>query len=180
MEISKLKNFFIINSNNKLFENKILSEKIISILYGKGYDLIFMDSYQNGVKSKEIISISENIDDIKKDCKFLMDNLNINSFIIKNDSNIYLIEKNKYRKKLILEYYKNSDKIYFKDGISFSFKEVKEYRYISNKNEIKNGMILEICNNDNWIEKKVENIDIEYDNIFKPFLQYNKIRYCSY
>ena len=180
MEISKLKNFFIINSNSQIFENKILSEEIISILYGKGYDLIFLESYKSGIKSKEIVSVLNDIDDIKRDCKFLMDNLNINSFIIKNESNIYLIEKNKPRKKLILEYYKNSDKIYIKDGISFSFKEIKEYRYISNKNEIKNGMILEICNNSNWIEKKVQNIDIEYENIFKPFLQYNKIRYCSY
>ena len=102
MEISKLKNFFIINSNSQIFENKILSEEIISILYGKGYDLIFLESYKSGIKSKEIVSVLNDIDDIKRDCKFLMDNLNINSFIIKNESNIYLIEKNKPRKKLIL------------------------------------------------------------------------------
>jgi hypothetical protein len=38
-------------------------------------------------------------------------------------------------------------------------------------------MILELCNNDQWIEKEVSNIDIEYENIYKPFIKYNKIRY---
>jgi hypothetical protein len=39
-------------------------------------------------------------------------------------------------------------------------------------------MIVEFYNNDQWIEKVVENIDVEYERLYKLLIKYNKLRVC--
>ena len=66
---------------------------------------------------------------------------------------------------------------FFVNGQAFSFEPRKRYWTPKGLKDIKEGMILEIKNNQGeWIEKKVKDPEVEYERIYKLMLKYNKIR----
>ena len=71
----------------------------------------------------------------------------------------------------------NKSKIY---GTKFSsqtlFLENKEFFFPRKKEELKNGMIIEYFNNNKWNELPVNNLDTQYDKMFKLLMKYDKLR----
>ena len=49
----------------------------------------------------------------------------------------------------------------------------------SKKEDFKVGMIVEYLNNKNWIKREVKNIDVEYEDLYKLLIKYDKIRVAS-
>jgi hypothetical protein len=72
-----------------------------------------------------------------------------------------------------------NNKTYIYNGLSFTFNDKKRYHFLNYKDELKNGMIVEFFNNDKWIERKIVNIDIEYEKMYKLLIKYNKLRVCT-
>lgn len=70
-----------------------------------------------------------------------------------------------------------NNKTFLHNGISFSFIEEKKYYIAKSKSELKNGMIVEYYNDNRWNQKEIKDIDIEYDNLYKLLIKYNKLRF---
>ena len=68
------------------------------------------------------------------------------------------------------------NKSYIYEGISFSFVEEKMYKFPKTKDDFKNGMIIECYSTNGWIEKIVNNIDHEFNDIYKTLSKYDKVR----
>jgi hypothetical protein len=67
-------------------------------------------------------------------------------------------------------------KTYIYQGISFTLTEKKRYFFPKNKDDFKSGMIIEYFNNNKWHSKIVQNIDSEFDKMYKLLIKYEKIR----
>lgn len=66
---------------------------------------------------------------------------------------------------------------FFVEGVSFSFEPRKRYYKPNGLKDFKEGMIVEILNNDGqWIEKRVKDPEVEYERMYKLLSKYNKIR----
>lgn len=59
---------------------------------------------------------------------------------------------------------------------SFSINNFKKYWKPSEEKDFKEGMVVELLNNNNWITMKVENPQKEFNDIYKLFIKYDKIR----
>ena len=66
---------------------------------------------------------------------------------------------------------------FYVEGLAFSFEERKRYWIPKNQSQIKNGMIVELLdNNGDWIEKEVVDSDLEYHRLYRLMIKYNKMR----
>lgn len=164
-----------------LLDNKNSCEKLQTILYSRGYTIIPVTGYYNGKYERSFIAIStENNDIIRKDAIFLIDEFNQESVIVKykGESSPVKLLNNGEEKLLSLSMYSDNDnnKTYLYNGLSFTFLERKRYKFLSDKNQIRVGMIVEFFNNDRWIEKEVINLDVEYERMYKLLIKYGKLR----
>jgi hypothetical protein len=77
----------------------------------------------------------------------------------------------------IIVYNTDSEKkSYIYEGVSFSFIEQQLYYFPSKKEDFKKGMLVEFLNNNNWIQKRVNDPESEYNNMYSLLIKYNKIR----
>ena len=61
--------------------------------------------------------------------------------------------------------------------ITFSFEPRKRYWKPSKVSDFKEGMIIEILNNNaQWVEKTVKDPEVEYQRMYKLLIKYNKIK----
>lgn len=165
------KSYIILSSN----------DNATSILYSKGYTIIPIKSYYNNQFEECIIAFGPvTNDDIRNDAILLLENCKIESAIIKyyNESNAKKIQIDGSEDNLSMLLY-NTDPnniSYIHDGYSFSFIECKKYWKPSKKDDFKKGMLIEYFNNEKWIQKEVKNVELEYENLYKLLIKYNKIR----
>lgn len=166
--------YFIITSNNNI-------DAIMSILWNNNYHLKPITSYYKNKYEKSLIALSDkNNEDIKKDLIFVLNQFQDNDAILKYD-NQYTARKvfvDGSEKPLDIILYNTNDdnRSYILDGLSFSFVKQKEYTLPSKKEDFKEGMVVEYYNNDKWNEIKVENINSQWDNMFKLLVKHKKIR----
>lgn len=163
--------------------DRINCEKVYSILYSKDYSVIPIKGYFNGQFENSFIGISNDCNNVlRKDAIFLLEELSNKNMIIKYHNEEYpkMIFSDGSEVILNASIYEINEnyKTYIYNGLSFSFTPQKRYRYLSNRLELKNDMIVEYFNNDNWVEKKILNVEIEYNNMYKLLMQYGKLR-CS-
>lgn len=165
---------YAIISSNRLDEME-------SILYGREYSIIPIKEFFQGSYTDSIISYGRvDNDNLRQDVLFLLNKFNQNSAIIKylGESVIRKIFKDGSEVPVDMTLYNTDfDKAsYIYNGYSFSFTEKKRYFFLTKKEEIKSGMMLEFFNNNKWVEKQVSNPELEYDKLYKLLMKYNKVR----
>ena len=171
------------NESNSI-DNNFICNKVCNILYSKDYTVLPITEYQNGVYNKSFIGISnDNNDRLRKDSIYLIDEFGRDSVIIKykDEDVIKKLLNNGSEKLLSITPYDGdvNSKVYLYNGLSFSFTEQKRYRMLTSKNQLRIGMVVEFINNDDkWIERKVNNVDIEYERLYKLLIKYQKLRVC--
>lgn len=166
---------------DSLLENNINCERLCSILYSKGYTILQVQGYYENVYEKSFLAFTDdNNDDTRFDAIYLIDKFNQDSIIVKykGDDFATKILKNGSEKNLSLIKYDSEmkDRTYLYNGLSFTFIENKKYYFPNKKEELKNGMIVEYFNNNKWNQRTINNIDVEYDKMFKLLMKYEKLR----
>lgn len=169
--------------SNTQIDNKFLCDKLCNILYSKGYTILPVTGHYEGSYERSFIAVCGDGNDIlRKDAFFLIEEFDQDSIIAKykGEEQAKKILNNGSEKLLSVAIYDSNttNKTYLYNGISFSFLEQKRYHFLTGKEQLKKGMIVEFYNNDQWIEKVVENIDVEYERLYKLLIKYNKLRVC--
>jgi hypothetical protein len=154
---------------------------LCSLLYAKEFNLICIQGYYNGEYEDSVITWSDiSNDELRKEAIFLLDVFKQDSAIIKykKDKSPYKIKHDGSEQPLgVLHYNTDSEnKSYLYNGISFSFTEKKRYWTPKIKEDFKKGMVVECNNNGEWLEMEVKNPDKEYQDIYKLFIKFGKIR----
>lgn len=167
--------YIIVESNTFNFE------KLNSILYSKDFTLFNISKFSNGKYIKSLLALSNyDNNDLRKESIFILEEFNMNSIYVKYKNETYISTIDKLGREHIndLKYYDNDltkDQFIF-EGISFTINKKDRYYFPKQKSDLKNDLIVEIYNNNNWIEKQIFNIDIEYDRMYKLLIKYEKIR----
>lgn len=168
---------------NQKLENQQLCDKLCNILYSKDYTILSLSTYYEGKYEKSFMATNiDNNNIIRNDCLFLIDQFDQKSIIVKykgEDSPKKIFNDGSESLLSLSIYESNTDnKVYLYNGISFAFLDQKRYRFLTDKNQLKDGMIVEFFNNNKWIEKKVEDVEVEYEKMYKLLIKYNKLRSC--
>jgi hypothetical protein len=171
-----------IESYNQL-DNNFRSQKLNNILYAKGYTIFPLIQHKDGVYLKSFIaSTNEGNSTLKKDSIFFMNEFGKKSVILKysGQEQIKQVYNNGKEKNLSLNIYDSNleNTHYLYNGISFSFTEQKNYQMITSKDELKKNMVVEYFNNDEWVECTIEDVDREWDRMYRLLIKYNKLRVC--
>lgn len=154
---------------------------IESVLYGRDYSIIPIKEFYNGNYTDSIISYGRvDNENLRKDVLFLLNKFNKESAIIKylGENSIMRIFMDGSEKPVDLSMYNTDfDKAsYIYNGYSFSFTEKKRYFFLTRREDLKTGMVLEFFNNTKWVEKQVSNPELEYEKMYKLLMKYNKVR----
>jgi hypothetical protein len=164
------------------YENKILCERICSVLYPKNYTIFPIHSFKNNIRENSIFAICpDDNNSLRKDSIFLMDKFSQDNIIVKykNDIEFKLIENTGEEFLLNINLYPNlneNENLYIFNSMSFSFEKKKRYFFPSKKEDIKKGMLFEYLNEDRWIPKTINNVDLEYEKMYKLLMKYQKMR----
>lgn len=177
--------YIIFTPNPSKMGNTPLVDRYTSITHAKGYTDYDIVAVNEMVYSTSFISIHNynNNDKLRRDAIFILDNFDTNEIIVKyhNQYEPVIIESNGSEKLLsVVLYGSNIDNIttYISDGVSFYFERKNRYYFPKTKSELRKGMIIEMFNNNTWIEKTIENLDLEWDKVYNLFCKYEKIRIC--
>lgn len=162
-------------------ENNILSEKICDFLYSRNYNIIPIKSVLKNEISYSYLSIPpyDDISDLKSDSKFIKEKFELDSIILKiQDSSPIIIKEDESETPLSLVYYDSQidKRMYLHQGVFFTLTEKKKYFFPKKKEDLKNGMIIEYYNENKWFNKKVLDIDSEFEKMYKLLIKYEKIR----
>ena len=150
-------------------------------LASKDYQFLYIKEYSNQNLKDSFISFSNiSNDELRNDSLFILDNFQQDFIIIKykgekDPRKIYSDGQESLLEVLLF----NSDSnltTYVFEGVSFSFLDKKIYKYPTKKEDLKNGMIVEYCSNNNWVQRKISNIDLEYDKFYKLLVKYGRVR----
>jgi len=163
-------------------ENKIVLERICSVLYPKNYTIFPIYSFSKNIRENSILAMCpDDNNTLRKDSVFLMDKFGQENVIVKykNDIEYKLIEKTGEEFLLNIKLYPDlneNQKLYVFNSMSFSFEKKKRYFFPSKKDDIKKGMLVEYLNEDRWIPKTINNVDLEYEKMYKLLMKYQKMR----
>lgn len=166
---------------NTQLENHVNCERVCSILYSKGFTIIPVQGFYNNRYEKSFLAFTDDDnDDLRFESIYLMDMFEQDSIIVKyrGDNFASKVYSDGSEKNLSLVVYDSEmkDRTYLYNGLSFTFVENKKYYFPSRKEDLKNGMIIEYFNNKKWNQKKIHNIDVEYEKMFKLLMKYEKLR----
>lgn len=177
MNLTDPKISYIVISSDKI-------DDIVSVLYAKDYHIIPVQGYYQGTYENSAMAYSDvDNDGLRKDLIFLLNHFKQECGIIKylNETGAKKIFSDGSEKPLgIIMYNTDSEnRSYLYNGISFSFVEQKRYWIPKNKEDFKQGMVVECLNKNKWFSKKVEDPNEEYEKIYKLLIKYDKIRIQS-
>jgi hypothetical protein len=154
---------------------------LLSYLYSREYQLLELKSYQDGVFNDCVIAFTDiSNSELRKDSLHIIKHFERQNILVKyKDSHLTSKVYNTGDEKphSILEYNTNPNlKSYIHNGVSFSFKEEDQYYFPKDKSEFKTGLLVECFTTNGWIERKVDQVDIEYDKTYKLLVKYQKVR----
>jgi hypothetical protein len=162
-------------------DNDIRNKKMVNLLYGLDYSLMAIPAYAQDLYEKNYLAfnLSDN-DKIRKDAILLIKEFYMNEIIVKYKNND-LLTKIKYDGSEVpvdIVYYDNDldRKKYIYETLTFCLYEKKRYFFPKKKEDFKQGMILEYCNNNKWYTKEIVNLESEYDKMYKILSKHEKIR----
>jgi hypothetical protein len=167
--------------NNYPIDNKFSCDKLLNILYAKDYTILQINSYHKNLYENSFIAISpdDNSNVLREDSLYIMNEFDLDSVYVKyrNESVVNVLNDGSEIPMSVTIYDNDTNiKTYLYNGMSFSLKEEKRYFFPNRKEDLKNGMIVEYFNSSKWIEKKINNVDVEYENMFKLLIKYKKLR----
>jgi hypothetical protein len=171
------------DSSKSSLDNNFLCDKVCNILYSKDYTIFPINEYCNGVYSKSFIAVSNDSNDkLRRDSIYLIDEFNKDSIIVKyKDEELpKRILNNGSERLLGINAYDGdfNSRAYVYNNSAFCFVEQKRYKVLSDKTQLRKGMVVEFFNNEKWTERKVDNVDIEYERMYKLLIKYQKLRVC--
>jgi hypothetical protein len=154
---------------------------LTSYLYSREYYLLDIKGYYDGKFEDSVMAFTNlSADEIRQDCLHIMDYFDQDCIIVKykdQTSAVKIFKDGQEKPMGILLYNTDSNnKSYIHDGISFSFVEQQLYYFPKRKEDFKVGMIIECFSNNKWQERKIYNLDSEFDKMYKLLMKYNKIR----
>jgi hypothetical protein len=169
--------FILISSDNL--------EDVMSILWAKEYKVIKLKSYYKENYGDCIFAYSQiDNDQLRIDLIFLLNHLHINSAIIKyrGENKFKMVYSDGQEKPISISYYNTDDdkESFIYNGVSFSFIEEKMYWRPNKKEDFKIGMIVEYLNNNKWYQQTVKEPEIEFENLYKLLIKYDKIRVAKF
>jgi len=164
-------------------ENNHRNNTFLNMLYSMNYSIVPIYAYDKGVYEKNYLAIcSEDNDKLRQESIFMMNQFHKNDIFVKYRGHDILTKINFKGDEYPIEvnYYDSNEnnKVFIHDGVSFTLNEKKRYIFPKTKEDLKEGMIVEYFNNNNWYQKIVTNLDIEYDKMYKLLMKYEKIRVC--
>lgn len=164
-------------------ENNHRNNMFLNMLYSMNYSIFPIYAYDKSIHEKNYLAIcSEDNDKLRQEAIFMMNQFGKNEIIIKyrGDSVLSKINYDGNEIPLEINYYDNNlnKKTYIHEGVSFTLSEKKRYFFPKMKEDLKPGMLIEYFNNNAWSQKKVTNLDSEYDKMYKLLMKYEKIRVC--
>lgn len=174
-------------TNTKLAFMLLSSERLddmVSILYAKNYQILPIQGYYQGQYEESVMAFSNiDNDELRKDLLFLLNHFHQDCGIIKyiGENLAKKIFKDGSEKPLgVTLYNTDSDNMsYLHNGVSFSFVEQARYWKPNKVEDFKVGMIVEYLNNNKWYQKKVENPESEWKDMFMLLSKYDKLRVSS-
>lgn len=172
MKLNEAKYTYILFSSNKI-------QAIESLIYSSGYDYEYIKEYESGlIKDSIICYINENNNKIREYALDIMNQLYLETLILKYNNSEYLSRLYRDGTEMLLniDYDLFENEIFVYNGCSFSFTEATLYKIPTLKEDFKVGMIIEFLNNNKWSEKKVSDPDLEYEKMYKLLIKYEKIR----
>jgi len=154
---------------------------LTSYLYSREYYLLDIKGYYDGKFEDSLMAFTNlSPDEIRQDCLHIMDYFDQDCIIVKykdQTSAVKIFKDGQEKPMGILLYNTDSNnKSYIHDGISFSFIEQQLYYFPKRKEDFKVDMIIECFSNNKWQERKIYNLDSEFDKMYKLLMKYNKIR----
>lgn len=154
---------------------------LTSYLYSREYYLLDIKGYYDGKFEDSVMAFTNlSPDEIRQDCLHIMDYFDQECVIVKykdQTSAVKIFRDGQEKPMGILLYNTDSNnKSYIHDGLSFSFVEQQLYYFPKKKEDFKSGMIIECFSNNKWQERKIYNLDTEFDKMYKLLMKYNKIR----
>jgi len=170
------------NNEDTEITKKSKCEKACSILYSKDYTVISVKGLYNGEYENSFLAFQPSVGDdkLRENLIYLLEIFHQDCGIIKykQDTKPFKLFNDGQEKPLKMAFY-NSDspnKTYLYDGVSFSFNEELRYYFPTKKEELKTDMVIEYFNNDKWIEKKIQNLDSEFSNLYSLLMKYSRLR----
>jgi hypothetical protein len=154
---------------------------LTSYLYSREYYLLDIKGYYDGKFEDSLIAFTNvSPDQIRQDCLHIMEYFHQDCIIVKykdQTSAVKIFKDGQEKPMGILLYNTDSNnKSYIHNGLSFSFVEQQLYYFPNKKEDFKTGMIIEFFSNDKWQERKIYNLDSEFDKMYRLLMKYNKIR----
>lgn len=156
-------------------------DALTSILWSKDYKLLTVQGYYEN-KFEDSVLAFKNIDndELRRDAILLLEQYHQESAIIK-----YLGETEPKKIKftgeertmsVVMFNTDSKNKSYIHNGISFSFVEKTKYWIPKKKEDLSVGMVVEYMNNNKWFQKKIHNLDIEWERMFMLLSKYERLR----
>ena len=176
--------YLIVSSHSDLnddYTNNILSSRLEDRLYRNEFKIVPFKKKGGG---KSFLAFKENCEDnnmlryeaIEINDLFYQDYCYVKYF---EEDTIKKILKNGSEVNTKLTNYNNEENeiTFFNENMAFSLIDLQKYYIPKKKSDIKQGMVVEIMNNKgHWIPRKVENIDNEWEKMYKLLVRYEKIR----
>ena len=156
-------------------------DALTSILWSKEYQILPIQGFYEGEFEDSIMAYKQvENDELRRDAILLLDQYGQESAIIKylGDTEPKKIFFNGDERPLGVVMF-NTDaknKSYLHNGVSFSFVERTRYRVPKTKEELRAGMIVEYMSNDKWHQKRIHDLDQEWEKMYKLLLKYEKLR----
>ena len=168
-------------SDYSQLENKLNVSKTYSILSAKNYNIAPMVGYTNGKYDENLLAQADiSNDELRKDALLLISQTKKDNIIVKykNENHLTKINSDGSEKLMELCIYdgRENKKIYIHNNTSFTLNEKHRYFLIKKKDDIKKGMVVEYFSNNKWHKKKVENVDTEFEKMYKLLIKYEKMR----
>ncbi len=174
MDLENKEISYIVSSSDRI-------DPLISYLYSREYTILEIKGYYDGSFDDYLICWGQSNDDIMRDTRKIIREFNQDSVIFKlsGDLNAKKIFKSGEIKDLgVVMYNTDSNNIsYLHNGISFSFLERKSYKFPKNKEDFKNGMVVECYSKSGeWVKRTVEDLDSEFPKLYSDLSKYNRVR----
>jgi len=165
--------------------NKERNSLLEDSLFRRNYRVIKLGGVYNGVEEESFIAFKDIApvlnNEIRYDAIELMDQFEQECAIVKylgDESPTKICNDGSEIPMGLVKYNgNNQNRSYFYEGNTFAFTESRRYYKPSKKTDLKVGMVVEYLNDNKiWVEKKIVNLEKEYDNMYKLLIKYDRLR----
>ena len=156
-------------------------DALTAVLWAKEYQILPIKGYYEGQFEDSVMAYKQvDNEELRRDAILLLDKYGQESAIVKylGETEPRKIFYNGDEKPLGVVMFNtdSNNKSYLHNGVSFSFVEKARYWIPKNKHDLKPGMIVEYMNNNKWHQKRIHDLDQEWERMFNLLAKYEKLR----